>query len=179
LQAQPAVVAGQLRSIIVMDARFPRTARVRTRVEYSRVFDGGRRTSHPLLSLHWCADSHPPRLGLAVSRKVDPNAVGRNRIKRALREQFRAMRPLLASGDYVLVARPAAATTSSRDLRAAFVSLLQRAGALPTSVTDGTMPAAVRESVATQPESTGPVSIQDLPSDVIPPSPSMPRPRVG
>ena len=162
-----------------MDARFPRTARVRTRVEFSRVFDGGRRIGHPLLSLHWRVDSQPPRLGLAVSRKVDPNAVGRNRIKRALREQFRALRPLLANGDYVLVARPAAATIPARDLRAACVSLLQRAGALPTTGPGGTMPAAVRESTATPPVSTGPASSLDLPSEVIPPSPSMPRPRVG
>ena len=162
-----------------MDARFPRTARVRTRVEYSRVFDGGRRTSHPLLSLHWRVDSHAPRLGLAVSRKVDPDAVGRNRIKRALREQFRALRPLLANGDYVVVARPPAATIPARGLRDAFVSLLQRAGALPTSGATGTMPAAVRESSATQPVPTGPASSLDLPSEVIPPSPSMPRPRVG
>jgi ribonuclease P protein component len=117
LQAQPAAIAGQLRSVIVMDARFPRSARVRTRVEYSRVFDGGRRTSHPLLSLHWHADDQPPRLGLAVSRKVDPNAVGRNRIKRALREQFRALRPLLASGDYVLVAGAGGAPTPPRGRR--------------------------------------------------------------
>jgi ribonuclease P protein component len=179
LQAQPAAIAGQLRSVIVMDARFPRSARVRTRVEYSRVFDGGRRVSHPLLSLHWCADSQPPRLGQAVSRKVDPNAVGRNRIKRALREQFRALRPLLASGDYVLVARPQAAAIPTRELRAAFVSLLQRAGALPTSGAGGTMPAAVGEPAATQPVSTGPASTLDVPSEVIPPSPSMPRPRDG
>ena len=162
-----------------MDARFPRSARVRTRVEYSRVFDDGRRTSHPLLSLHWRADAQPPRLGLAVSRKVDPNAVGRNRIKRALREQFRALRPLLAYGDYVVVARSPAATIPARDLRDAFVSLLQRAGALPASGAGGTMPAAVRESTATPPVTTGPASSQDLASEVIPPSPSMPRPRVG
>lgn len=158
-----------LRSVIVMDARFPRTARVRTRVEYSRVFDGGRRVSHPLLSLHWCVGEQPPRLGLAVSRKVDPNAVGRNRIKRALREQFRALRPLLATGDYVLVARPPAATIASRDLRAAFVSLLQRAGALPTPGVDGTMPPAKRE----------PASVEPTDPEAIPPSSQMPRPRAG
>ncbi|PSD31919.1 hypothetical protein C7E12_01740, partial [Stenotrophomonas maltophilia] len=32
------------------------------------------------------------RLGLAVSRKVDPNAVGRNRIKRVLRDILRQTR---------------------------------------------------------------------------------------
>ena len=143
--------AGQLHSAIAMDARFPRRARVRTRVEYTRVFDDGRRVSHPLLSLHWCADAHSPRLGLAVSRKVDPNAVGRNRIKRVLREQFRAMRLHLADGDYVVVARPAAAAAQSPELRAAFASLLQRAGALLPPGRDVTMPAFTREPASTDP----------------------------
>ncbi|HVR81805.1 MAG TPA: ribonuclease P protein component [Luteimonas sp.] len=147
-----------------MDARFPRNARVRTRADYSRIFEGGRRVSHPLLSLHWCDDGQPPRLGLAVSRKVDPNAVGRNRIKRALREQFRALRPLIASGSYVVVARQAAAVAPARDVRAAFVALLQRTGALPPPDADGTMPAAEREPNRSEP---------------IPSSPSMPRPRAG
>lgn len=92
------------------------------------------------MSLHWLRDGHPPRLGLAVSRKVDPDAVGRNRIKRSLREQFRVLRADLADGAYVLVARPAAATLANGELRAAFISLLQRAGALPLRDATGTMP---------------------------------------
>jgi ribonuclease P protein component len=159
--------AGQLHSVIAMDARFPRSARVRTRAEYSRVFDGGRRASHPLLGLHWCADeARPPRLGLAVSRKVDPNAVGRNRIKRILREQFRALRPQLASGDYVVVARPAAAPAPPGELRAAFISLLQRAGALPPSGTHGTMPAATRESASADPAPPDPASTRSVSSSL-------------
>jgi len=83
-----------------MSAAFPRQARVRARAEFDRVFAHGRRTASPLMALHWHDDGAPPRLGLAVSRKVDPHAVGRNRIKRALREEFRALRaalPLLPS----------------------------------------------------------------------------------
>jgi ribonuclease P protein component len=89
-------------------ARFPRTARVRSRAEFTQVFDGARRIAHPQLSVHWLEDGGPARLGLAVSRKVDPHAVGRNRIKRALREGFRRIRPQLAPGAYVVVVRPAA-----------------------------------------------------------------------
>lgn len=140
-------------------ARFPRGARVRERAEFTRVFDGGRRFAHPLLSLHWLRDEQPPRLGLAVSRKVDPHAVGRNRIKRALREQFRRLRTQLAAGAYVVVARPGAARVESAELRAAFSSVLQRAGALPQLEAPGTMPAADRQD--------------------IPPPSSMPRPRAG
>ena len=91
------------------------------------------------MSLHWLRDAQPARLGLAVSRKVDPHAVGRNRIKRQLRDAFRQLRGTLPPGAYVVVARPPAATLPSPALRAAFVALLQRAGALPPTDPAGTM----------------------------------------
>ena len=124
-------------------ACFPRSARVRVRAEFTRVFEGGRRVALPLLSLHWLA-APAPRLGLAVSRKVDPRAVGRNRVKRVLREHFRRLRAQLAPADYVVVARHAAAAASAAELQAAFEALLHRAGALPPAGTPGTMPAADR-----------------------------------
>ena len=123
-----------------MNATFPRSARVRTSAEYARVFELAKRTSDPMLSLHWQTADSPARLGLAVSRKVDPHAVGRNRIKRALREQFRQLRTQLPGGDYVVVARPAAAKANREQLGATFVRTLVRAGALPAPVAPGTMP---------------------------------------
>lgn len=124
-----------------MKATFPRNARVRARAEYTRVFDSARRTSDPLMSLHWLPAAHPPRLGLAVSRKVSTRAVIRNRIKRGLREQFRQIRNQLPAGDYVVVARSAAAVTEPAQLRSCFLRVLARAGALPVAAADGTMPA--------------------------------------
>ena len=123
----------------VARATFPRSARVRARSEFTRVFDGGRRVAHPLLSLHWLNDAEPARLGLAVSRKVDPRAVGRNRIKRILRDVFRHRRAELASGAYVVVARPAARQTDATALRAALLGVLQRTGALPPEAGPGTL----------------------------------------
>ncbi|MDQ2703035.1 MAG: ribonuclease P protein component [Pseudomonadota bacterium] len=118
---------------------FPRAARVRARADFGRVFDAGRRTASPAMSLHWLRDAQPARLGLAVSRKVDPHAVGRNRIKRNLREQFRQLRAELPDGAYVVVARAPAAKLQNAELRAAFLALLQRAGALPPRDATGTM----------------------------------------
>ena len=122
-------------------ARFPRSARVRLRAEYTAVFEQGRRSGDSLLGLHWVPGPQPARLGLAVSRKVDPHAVGRNRIKRVLRDQFRRIRGTLQDGAYVLVARPAAAQAANPALRGALLALLQRAGALPPPDAPGTMPA--------------------------------------
>lgn len=137
----PTPVSGQDAGVVV-SARFPRIARVRAKAEFARVFDGGRRTAEPRLALHWLSDEAPPRLGLAVSRKVDPNAVGRNRIKRVLRDAFRQLRPGLRPGAYVVVARSGAARADNAALRAAFVQLLLRAGALPPPPVAGTMPPA-------------------------------------
>lgn len=121
--------------------RFPRTARVRTRADFDRVFKDGRRTGLPFLALHWRADpAGVARLGLAVSRKVDPHAVGRNRIKRQLRDAFRQVSAELAPGDYVIVARPGASQRDGLELRAAFLDLLRRARALPPPAAAVTMP---------------------------------------
>lgn len=124
---------------IVMSAAFPRAARVRAKAEFDRVFEAGKRSADPMLALHRLDDGAAPRLGLAVSRRVDPHAVGRNRIKRVLRDAFRRVRARLGSGAYVIVARPAAAHADNAALRAAFLRLLQRAGALPASAVAGTM----------------------------------------
>ncbi|WP_313255816.1 ribonuclease P protein component [Stenotrophomonas sp.] len=120
--------------------RFPRSARVRTRAEYSTVFNGARRVSDPLMTLHWLKGDAPARLGMAVSRKVDTRAIGRNRIKRVLRDATRHLLPCLAGGDFVVVARSAAKTASNQQIREAFERLLRRAGALPAAGADGTMP---------------------------------------
>lgn len=126
-------------------ARFPRSARVRAKSDFDRIFQHGRRVALPVLALHWQASQDAPRLGLAVSRKVDPHAVGRNRIKRVLRDTFRRLRDELAAGDYVVVARPPAARADAAELAAALRGLLQRCGALaalPLPAAPGTMPAA-------------------------------------
>ena len=119
----------------------------------------------PALALHWQAGDVGPRLGLAVSRKVDPHAVGRNRIKRVLRDAFRHCRADLPGGDYVVVARVGAARFSGPELRAAFLGLLVRAGALtgpalPGSAPPVTMPAALDDSAADA----------SLPPDATPPA---------
>lgn len=121
---------------------FPRAARVLAKAEFDRIFKEGRRSASPILALHWREDAQPARLGLAVSRKVDPRAVGRNRIKRVLRDEFRRLRPQLRHGAYVVVARTQAAQTDGSALRIAFERGLHKLGALPQAAALGTMPPA-------------------------------------
>ena len=85
----------------------------RNRLSRSRDFDAvyrhGRSVSTRFLTLHWFsrpAEPGEPRLGLAVPKAVG-NAVVRNRIKRQLRELWRArLERLPRARDYVLVVRP-------------------------------------------------------------------------
>jgi ribonuclease P protein component len=85
----------------------------RHRLSRSRDFDAvyrhGRSVSTRFLVLYWFAredDGEGPRLGLAVPKAVG-TAVVRNRIKRRLREAFRARLPELPHDqDYVIVVRP-------------------------------------------------------------------------
>lgn len=68
---------------------------------------------------------------MAVSRKVG-KAVVRNKVRRRFREIFRLIQhDLLFSCDIVVVARPAAAGASFRELRGHFLRALCRLDALP------------------------------------------------
>ena len=131
--------------------RYPRHVRVRARADFDRIFASATRTASPMLAVHLLSEEGPARLGLAVSRKVDKRAVGRNRIKRVLRDAFRLLQPRLAPGSYVVVARPAAAQADNDALRAAFLNVLKRARALPPSPTVGTMPASPIPSTPASP----------------------------
>jgi ribonuclease P protein component len=85
----------------------------RHRLSRSRDFDAvyrqGRSTSTRFLVLYWFErgdDPGEPRLGLAVP-KAAGNAVARNKIKRQLRELWRARLERVPGGrDYVLIATP-------------------------------------------------------------------------
>ena len=85
----------------------------RNRLSRSRDFDAvyrhGRSVSTRFLTLYWFGrdeDPGDPRLGLAVP-KAAGNAVVRNRIKRQLREAWRARLEEVPRGrDYVLKAKP-------------------------------------------------------------------------
>ena len=77
--------------------------------DFAAVYRQGRSVSTRYLTLHWFPrEDDPdgaPRLGLAVPKSVG-SAVARNRLKRQLRETWRASESGARGGhDYVLVAR--------------------------------------------------------------------------
>jgi len=96
----------------------PRAARLTKPADFKRVF------SKPAVSSDRCfkvlarlGDGERARLGLAVSRQVDKRAVGRNRLKRVIRESFRhrfaGPGPVV---DFVVLPRAESATICNRQL---------------------------------------------------------------
>lgn len=96
---------------------FPRQHRLRSKVEFDRVFERNSRSSDAYFSvLARPNETGHARLGLAVSKKAAPDAADRNRIKRQVRESFRTT--TLPALDLVVSARSAAAAAPSAALRA-------------------------------------------------------------
>jgi ribonuclease P protein component len=95
-----------------------RSGRLSRSADFERVYRRGRSQGNRHLVLYAFpreAGGNEPRLGVSVSRKVG-GAVDRNRVKRLLREAFRARAGDLPPGhDFVVVARPDARELAERD----------------------------------------------------------------
>lgn len=98
----------------------PRSARILKPVEFKRVFERNASSQDGCFRvLARPTERSGSRLGMAVSRKVDKTAVGRNRIKRVVRESFRAWRAergCCRAMDIVVLARPASAGRCNEQL---------------------------------------------------------------
>lgn len=66
------------------------------------------------------------RLGLAITKRIIRKAVGRNRVKRLVRESFRQHQQELAGLDIVVLGRDGAPQASNSELTAALQSHWQR-----------------------------------------------------
>ncbi len=95
------------RDFIEVRYTFPKAMRIRSREEFSRVFEGRVRESRGPLTLYGVPNAlERARLGISISRKVG-TAPRRNRIKRLLREAFRQRQHDMPAGyDVVIVVRP-------------------------------------------------------------------------
>lgn len=94
----------------------PRVARLRRASDFAALRHGERWQGRHFL-LRWLKlPEGSARLGLAVSRKVSKRAVERNRIKRVVRESFRAEREALPALDVLVIARSSAAVAPNLEL---------------------------------------------------------------
>ncbi len=91
-------------------AALPRSARLSGKADFDRVFAAARRKGSRYFRLVFADNAlGQARLGMAISRRVDKRAVVRNRLRRQVRESFRAVWAALPAIDVVVTAKPEAA----------------------------------------------------------------------
>ena len=112
--------------MIVPGQTFPRSARLLNAAEFKNVFDRSVVSGDRFFRVFAQINQGPcSRLGMAVSRKVDPRAVVRNRIRRVIRESFRLNHPYGTAHsdrneapprDYVVLASPTCSRAANAEL---------------------------------------------------------------
>jgi len=104
----------------------PKAARLRRRREFLQVQQRGRRLyAGEVIVLALGESPGGPRIGITVSSKV-ANAVARNRVKRWVREAFRAVRADLPPVDLVVVARKGAVEMGLAGARRALLAAREK-----------------------------------------------------
>jgi ribonuclease P protein component len=121
-------------------ADLPPSARLRRAADFAALKHANGRWQGRHFLLRWLesSDQHA-RLGLSVSRKVSKRAVERNRIKRVVRESFRATRETLPALDILVIARTAAAGTPNPGLHVDLGRAWQALKALKQTPAPGTI----------------------------------------
>lgn len=98
-------------------ATFPNNVRLTEANDYQRVFAGSCRFGNQYITILATQNEFAhPRLGLAISKKCAKRAVDRNRIKRIVRESFRANQNTLPAVDMVVMCKPIVTKTNNTTL---------------------------------------------------------------
>jgi ribonuclease P protein component len=91
--------------------------------DFDNVFKHGQRSGDRFFTILFHSNSlNKPRLGFAISKQKVRLAVGRNRLRRLVRESFRKRAATLPSVDLVVLARDATGTAANREIVASLES---------------------------------------------------------
>lgn len=117
-----------------MTQRFTRPQRLLKTDEFSSVFSLRRTQANAFFQV-WSQPNQlgHARLGLVVGKKADKRAVGRNYIKRTVRECFRQQAAMLSSVDLVVRAKRPVHRSEGAAAREALRKLLARFAPCPAS----------------------------------------------
>ena len=95
--------------------------------EFDLVFSKAKKANHKfMLALYRPNQFNFARLGVIVSKRVAKRAVSRNRIKRAVRESFRANKTRLEGIDVIILLRQINGTVSKAELRGVIDQLWEK-----------------------------------------------------
>ena len=104
-------------------------SRITSRADFREVYQHGRSVANRDLVAYFLERrGRATRLGISVSKKVG-SAVARNRIRRLLKEAYRANEAKIKEGyDIVLIARQPIKEKSFHDVEKTFIDVLGKAG---------------------------------------------------
>jgi ribonuclease P protein component len=109
--------------------KLPKAARLRRRREFLQLQQRGTRLyAGEVLVLASPGAGARPRIGITVSSKI-ANAVGRNQVKRWVREAYRSIQSELPAVDLVVIARSSARTMGIAGARRALEAARDRLAA--------------------------------------------------
>jgi len=113
------LAAGTLRQ------RFPSALRLSEAAAFERAFQARGREQGRFFVVHRARNALPfGRLGMVVARRAAGSSVGRNRLKRLIREVFRSRQQELSGWDWVVRVKSAPTMSVWREARAELESLL-------------------------------------------------------
>ncbi|MDD5455448.1 MAG: ribonuclease P protein component [Candidatus Margulisbacteria bacterium] len=98
--------------------------KLKTSKEYADTLNHGKKLTGKGLVIYF-KQSEQLKVGIIASKKVDKLAVGRNKIKRTVREIFRLNKPFVV-GDYVIIAKSSILKMSYRDIKEDYENILNR-----------------------------------------------------
>ena len=116
-----------IRAAVTATFRFRPCHRLKSAADFERVYRQGARSGDALFSVHALANTLGfARLGMSVSARTVGNAVRRNRVRRLVREVFRARHARLPALDFVVTSRPGARGAANPALAVSLARLIDR-----------------------------------------------------
>jgi ribonuclease P protein component len=112
---------------LVLNQTFSRSNRLIKPSEFKEVFSNAKYLNGKFWKIVISRDlNHIAKLGLAISKKNNPRAVDRNRIKRIARENFRQAQHLIAKKNLVVMANKVHRNVTSKTLSEEFCEMLNK-----------------------------------------------------
>jgi len=100
-----------------IDNSFNHHHRLKSTQNFKCVFATGKKKHNQHFSIYYAKNNLTgPRIGVVVSKRCCRYAVGRNRIKRVLKEWFRLQKHQIAPVDLVIIARKSTKNMNNHDI---------------------------------------------------------------